>query len=105
MIKLRDKISHVTNSSISVSGWVEKYSSQQEKRLKAGEIKLGTLRQKKGPLKAFVRLYGIKPLAEVTTRDIVHLLDLYLEKEQHRMAQIVRKVLIDVFKEAQHSGE
>ncbi|WP_278401542.1 phage integrase Arm DNA-binding domain-containing protein [Hafnia paralvei] len=105
MIKLRDKISHVTNSSISVSGWVEKYSEQQEKRLKIGEIKLGTLRQKKGPLKTFVSLYGIKPLTDVTTRDVVHLLNLYLEKEQYRMAQIVRKVLIDVFKEAQHSGE
>ena len=90
MIKLRDKISHVTNSSISVSGWV---------------ITLGTLRQKKGPLKTFVSLYGIKPLTDVTTRDVVHLLNLYLEKEQYRMAQIVRKVLIDVFKEAQHSGE
>ncbi|TPW80991.1 integrase, partial [Proteus mirabilis] len=38
-------------------------------------------------------------------RDIAEILDEYKSNGQHRMAQVIRSVLIDVFKEAQHAGE
>lgn len=38
-------------------------------------------------------------------RDIAQILDEYIADGQPRMAQVIRSVLIDVFKEAQHAGE
>ncbi|RRO20144.1 tyrosine-type recombinase/integrase, partial [Pectobacterium aquaticum] len=41
----------------------------------------------------------------VGAKDIAEILDDYKANGQSRMAQVVRSVLIDVFKEAQHAGE
>lgn len=38
-------------------------------------------------------------------RDIAQLLGVYVMAGQLRMAQVVRTVLVDIFKEAQHAGE
>ncbi len=46
----------------------------------------------------------MKPLPAVDARDIAEILDEYKSNGQHRMAQVIRSVLIDVFKEAQHAG-
>lgn len=48
---------------------------------------------------------GNKHLVEVSVRDIADILEPYKEREHPIMAQIVRRVIIDVFKEAQHAGE
>ena len=48
---------------------------------------------------------GMKLISSVDVRDIAQLLDEYITAGQPRMAQVVRSVLIDVFKEAQHYGE
>ena len=47
----------------------------------------------------------MKELPEVNARDIASILDEYKAAGQNRMGQVVRSVLIDVFKEAQHAGE
>ena len=47
----------------------------------------------------------MKLISAVDVRDIAQLLDEYIAAGQPRMAQVVRSVLIDVFKEAQHYGE
>lgn len=44
-------------------------------------------------------------LPDVGARDIASVIEEYKDKGQKRMAQVVRMVLIDVYKEAQHSGE
>ena len=44
-------------------------------------------------------------ISAVDVRDIAQLLEEYISAGQPRMAQVVRSVLIDVFKEAQHYGE
>lgn len=84
---------------------MEKYEKIQSDRLGAGEIKLNTYRQKGAPLKALVNSLGMKNIDEVSVKDIAELLDDYKDRGQNRMAQIVRMVLLDVYKEAQHAGE
>lgn len=104
-MKARDEISRDQNNGISVSGWVEKYTKIQDERLNAGEIRHNTHKQKHAPLKAFVTEVGMRNIGEITVREIADLLEGYKERGQNRMAQIVRMVLIDVYKEAQHAGE
>lgn len=47
----------------------------------------------------------MRAIDSITVKDIVGILEDYKNKGQLRMAQIVRKVLSDVFKEAQQAGE
>lgn len=105
LIKARDEISRQSGKSITVQTWLDRYMKIQDERLQCGEIKITTHRQKGAPLKAFLEHYGMKTVDTVSVRDIADLLDEYRQREQHRMAQIVRMVLIDVYKEAQHAGE
>ncbi|MGQ6006441.1 tyrosine-type recombinase/integrase, partial [Serratia sp. IR-2025] len=64
-----------------------------------------TFKQKRKPVELMRQNYAMKPLPAVDARDIAVLLDEYTAAGQPRMAQVVRSVLIDVFKEAQHVGE
>lgn len=105
LLKVRDEISKAHGKGISVTAWVERYTSYQQERLKTGEIKINTFKQKSAPLKAFVAAYGTKNIEDISVRDVAILLDDYKERGQNRMAQIVRMVLIDLYKEAQHAGE
>lgn len=47
----------------------------------------------------------MRAIDSITVKDIVGILEDYKHKSQLRMAQIVRKVLSDIFKEAQQAGE
>lgn len=105
LLKARDEIGRQQKKGISVKSWVEKYEKIQSDRIGAGEIKLNTYRQKGAPLKALVNSLGMKNIDEVSVKDIAELLDDYKDRGQNRMAQIVRMVLLDVYKEAQHAGE
>lgn len=46
----------------------------------------------------------MKIISSVDVRDIAEILEEYISDGQPRMAQVIRSVLIDVFKEAQHFG-
>lgn len=105
LIKARDEINRATGKSISVSTFVSKYRKIQDERYATGEIKLTTFKQKDAPLKALTSHIGLKAMDAVSVRDIVDILDVYRERGHNRMAQIVRKVIVDVFKEAQQAGE
>ena len=105
LLKVRDEINKSRSKGISVISWIERYDAYQQERLKSGEIKINTLKQKSAPLKAFAATFGTKNIDEVSVRDVATLLDEYKERGQNRMAQIVRMVLIDLYKEAQHAGE
>ncbi len=101
----RDLVSKIAQKGITVSTWLDKYQSIQDERLQTGDIKLNTFKQKKKPLQLLLQATGMKQLADVNARDISSILDEYKTSGQQRMAQVVRSVLIDVFKEAQHAGE
>ncbi|MGQ6548267.1 phage integrase Arm DNA-binding domain-containing protein [Serratia fonticola] len=105
LLMARDKISRSLGEGISVSGWLDRYWKIQEERLHLGEIKASTVNQKKNPVKVMRSEIGNKQLAEISVRDIADILEPYKERGQAIMAQVVRRVIIDVYKEAQHAGE
>lgn len=105
LIRVRNNISRETNKGITANSWVDKYRKMLKEKVKNGEIKPKTATGKEPALKAFVEQCGIKPLPEIGARDIAGILDIYIEQGKGRMAQMVRSVLSDLFKEAQHMGE
>lgn len=105
LIKARDEISLKTGKAITVTTWLDRYLTIQQERYDSEEIKLNTLKQKSAPVEAFRRHCGMLLLPDVGARDIASVIEEYKDKGQKRMAQVVRIVLIDVYKEAQHAGE
>ncbi|ADW76527.1 lambda integrase (plasmid) [Rahnella aceris] len=105
LINVRNEISREVKRGITANAWIEKYRDIQHDRVKAGEIKPDTAKNREPALRAFISLCGIMPLSEVGAREIASILDVYIEKGQGRMAQVVRATLSDIFKEAQHAGE
>ncbi|WP_447879191.1 phage integrase Arm DNA-binding domain-containing protein [Serratia fonticola] len=104
-LAIQSKANLIAQRTITVSTWLDKYQLIQDERLKTGDIKFNTFKQKKKPIHLLLQAVGMKQLADVNTRDISSILDEYKLVGQQRMAQVVRSVLIDVFKEAQHAGE
>ena len=85
--------------------WLDRYQAIRDDRLKSGDIRLNTYKQKAKPVSLLRERAGMKLISAVDVRDIAQLLDEYIAAGRPRMAQVVRSVLIDVFKEAQHYGE
>ena len=102
---LSDRIAASKGKAITVSTWIDRYWSIQKERLEAGEIRPNTYKQKNKPVQLLLSRFAMKELPEVNARDIASILDEYKAAGQNRMGQVVRSVLIDVFKEAQHAGE
>jgi integrase len=105
VMAVTDLISTSKGRAITVETWLQRYWKIQEERLESGDIKINTLRQKKKPVTLLAQKCSHKEIPDVTVRDIAQILDEYLAADQPRMAQVIRSVLIDVFKEAQHYGE
>ncbi|MGX5941457.1 site-specific integrase [Escherichia coli] len=105
VLAISDRIATSKGKTITTSSWLERYQAIQDDRLKSGDIKLNTYKQKAKPVSLLRERAGMKLISSVDVRDIAHLLDEYITAGQPRMAQVVRSVLIDVFKEAQHYGE
>ncbi len=105
IMAISDRVARIKGKEISVSTWLERYWIIQEQRLKEGDIKLNTFKQKKKPVDLMMQGLAMKSLPAVDARDIAEILDQYKSNGQNRMAQVIRSVLIDVFKEAQHAGE
>ncbi|WP_270835028.1 phage integrase Arm DNA-binding domain-containing protein, partial [Proteus mirabilis] len=100
-----DRVATMKDQSISVSTWLDRYWNIQKERLSQGEIKLATYKQKKKPIDLMRQKLALYPLANIGTRDLVSIIDEYKAIGQMRMAQVVRSVFSDIFKEAQHAGE
>ncbi|ELJ1422795.1 phage integrase Arm DNA-binding domain-containing protein [Escherichia coli] len=105
VLAISDRIATSKGKTITTSSWLERYQAIQDDRLKSGDIKLNTYKQKAKPVSLLRERAGMKLISSVDVRDIAQLLDEYITAGQPRMAQVVRSVLIDVFKEAQHYGE
>ncbi|EIT9636685.1 phage integrase Arm DNA-binding domain-containing protein [Escherichia coli] len=105
ILAISDRIATSKGKAITTSTWLDRYQAIQEDRLKSGDIKLSTYKQKAKPVSLLRERAGLKLISAVDVRDIAQLLDEYISAGQPRMAQVVRSVLIDVFKEAQHYGE
>ncbi|MDX7085063.1 site-specific integrase [Serratia marcescens] len=105
ILALSDRVAQIKGKDITVSTWLDRYWKIQEERLSTGDIKPNTFKQKRKPVNLLRQRFAMKSLPEVDARDIASLLDEYTDAGQPRMGQVVRSVLIDVFKEAQHVGE
>lgn len=105
ILAISDRIATSKGKAITTSSWLERYQAIQDDRLKSGDIKLNTYKQKAKPVSLLRERAVMKLISSVDVRDIAQLLDEYITAGQPRMAQVVRSVLIDVFKEAQHYGE
>ncbi|HAX8578632.1 TPA: tyrosine-type recombinase/integrase [Escherichia coli] len=105
ILAISDRIATSKGKAITTSTWLDRYQAIQDDRLKSGDIKLNTYKQKAKPVSLLRERAGMKLISSVNVRDIAQLLDEYITAGQPRMAQVVRSVLIDVFKEAQHYGE
>ena len=91
-------------SEITVTEWLDKYISIQEDRLQHNELRPNSYRQKGKPIRLFREHCGMQHLKDITALDIAEIIDAVKAEGHNRMAQVVRMVLIDVFKEAQHAG-
>ncbi|EJR8108658.1 phage integrase Arm DNA-binding domain-containing protein [Escherichia coli] len=105
ILAISDRIATSKGKAITTSTWLDRYQAIRDDRLKSGDIKLNTYKQKAKPVSLLRERAGMKLISSVDVRDIAQLLDEYITAGQPRMAQVVRSVLIDVFKEAQHYGE
>lgn len=105
ILAISDRIATSKGKAITTSTWLDRYQAIQDDRLKSGDIRLNTYKQKAKPVSLLRERAGMKLISSVDVRDIAQLLDEYITAGQPRMAQVVRSVLIDVFKEAQHYGE
>lgn len=105
ILAVSDRIATSKGKAITTSTWLDRYQAIQDDRLESGDIKLNTYKQKAKPVSLLRERAGMKLISSVDVRDIAQLLDEYITAGQPRMAQVVRSVLIDVFKEAQHYGE
>lgn len=105
ILVISDRIATSKGKAITTSTWLDRYQAIQDDRLKSGDIRLNTYKQKAKPVSLLRERAGMKLISAVDVRDIAQLLDEYIAAGRPRMAQVVRSVLIDVFKEAQHYGE
>lgn len=105
MLSLQEKIISDTGGSSTVTIFLNNYRKIQQERYENGEIKLNTLKQKAAPLRVFDERFGTRPLDAITVKDVVSVLEEYKARGHNRMGQIFRKVLIDVFREAQQTGD
>jgi Bacteriophage lambda integrase, N-terminal domain./Phage integrase family. len=105
ILAVSDRIATNKGKAITASTWLDRYWKIQEERLASGDIKLNTFKQKSKPVALLRERVGMKSLPSVNVRDIAIIQEEYVSAGQARMAQVIRSVLIDVFKEAQHYGE
>ncbi|MEH8893141.1 phage integrase Arm DNA-binding domain-containing protein [Klebsiella pneumoniae] len=105
ILALSDKIATSKGKAITAITWLDRYWKIQEERFAKGDIKKNTYKQKTKPVALLKERVGMKLISAVDVRDIAQILDEYISEGQPRMAQVIRSVLIDVFKEAQHAGE
>lgn len=106
ILSVNERIARMKNTrtGITVTEWIDKYLQVQQDRLEHGELKPNSLKQKNKPLRLFRENCGMQYIKDITAVDIAEIIDSVKEDGHSRMAQVVRMVLIDVFKEAQHSG-
>lgn len=106
ILSINDRLSGIKNKKlgISVTNWIDKYLEVQKDRLNAQELKFNSYKQKIKPLNLFRQYCGTLSLKDITALEISRIIDEVKMLGHDRMAQVVRMVLIDVFKEAQHFG-
>lgn len=105
MVRIRDRIAETIGHSITVSGWSERYIALQNRRLKEGDIKQATFKIRRLVANLLAKEMGIKALNLVAVRDIHALMEGYISQGKSTMANTIRSIAGDFFREAQLAGE
>ncbi|MEB6387760.1 phage integrase Arm DNA-binding domain-containing protein [Kluyvera ascorbata] len=105
LVDMAIKVATKKESGIRVSQRIKKYVEIQEERMKEGEIKKPTVDSRRLCSKILSERVPNLRLRDVDTKLIATIIDEYKVAGKQRMGQLVRSVLNDVFKEAQHAGE
>lgn len=105
ILAISDRIATSKGKAITTNTWLDRYWKIQDERLENGDIRPNTYKQKAKPVSLLRETAGIKLISAVDVRDVAQILESYITEGQPRMAQVIRSVLIDIFKEAQHYGE
>lgn len=93
------------DAGIRVKDWVVRYMLVQDERMADGEIKKTTLTTRKSCANTLSKRMPNLRLQDVDTKMLATIIDEYKAAGKPRMAQLLRGVWIDIFKEAQHAGE
>lgn len=106
ILSVNDRLARMKGkrTDITVTEWIDRYIEIQEERLRNNDLRPNSFRQKNKPLRLFREHCGMRYLKDIETIDIAEITDAIKNDGFGRMAQIVRLVLVDVFKEAQHAG-
>lgn len=88
-----------------VKDWVKKYNEIQLERMENKEIKKPTVDSRRLCSKVLTERVPNVRIVDVDTKAIATIIDEYKAEGKLRMAQLIRSVFIDIFKEAQHAGE
>lgn len=105
MVSVRDRIAAAVNNSITVAGWAERYLALQDRRLKDGDLKLSTIKIRRVVANVLIAQLGIKSIDAVTVRDMHTLIESYITQGKTTMANTIRSISGDFFREAQLAGE
>jgi integrase len=81
---IRERSLAIAGQGITVSGWLERYKAIQDERLKSGDIRPNTYKQRNEPIALLNQHAGMKMLAEVGAKDIAEILDNYKANGQPR---------------------
>lgn len=90
---------------ISAKAWVEKYQAIQKERVFTGELKQSTLKNKVYLSQIFADRFCNVGIKEITTKDIVDVIDEYKAQGKSSMAANLKSLWVDLYKEAQYAGE
>lgn len=105
LIDMAIKAKVKNNAGIRVKDWIVRYNEIQKERFDNGEIKKPTVDSRRLCSQILSERAPHVRLKDVDTKMIAVLIDEYKAAGKPRMGQLVRAVLNDVFKEAQHAGE
>ena len=92
------------STGIKLGAWIDEYITLYEAKLARGEVKPNTIRTKFHIVKTIRAAHGDRFFSDITVRDISALLDKYISQDKSRMAQSVRSVYSDVYKQAIGKG-
>lgn len=105
VLKLMDKprlVHRIAGQPETLADWLDTYAGIIDKRLADGDIAKSTAASTKQKCATISKAIGQTLLREVSTRTIAEFLASYGEKD--RMAQAMRSLLLDVFREAIAAG-
>ncbi|EKO3523314.1 phage integrase Arm DNA-binding domain-containing protein [Vibrio fluvialis] len=90
---------------LSAKSWVARYQKIQQERAKSGELTESTLKNKNYLAQMFSDRFGNRGIKDISTKDIVDVIDAYKSEGKAAMASNIKSLWIDLYKEAQYAGE